>query len=375
MFPLLKYFHCTVKIPGKEKIGSGSEVQLVKALQTALSDLPDVQIQSVEHHVMWEGVLWDLQLHLLVQGRPARIVVETRKTTYPRDLLLAVRQWQRLRHAEASSPVVALVAAPAVSPGGRKLLREEGLGYWDLGGSLYLKLPWALYFIDLPAPRVGGRERLDLYRGNAAQVLHTLLLEPEREWHVQELAVRAEVALSRVHRTLSALEEQLWVEKRGRGPQAVRLLRDPGALLDAWATHWDLSRYEFRDYHRWAQTPQSLRQVVAETLGRLEVEYALTLTSGADLVAPFATGSERLTVLIPSILDLDMITSAAGLKAVDEGGNVSFLVSRDRSPLLFRRCLGGIWVASNVQLYLDLASWPARGKEQARHLRAEQLPY
>ena len=54
---------------------------------------------------------------------------------------------------------------------------------------------------------------------------------------------------------------------------------------------------------------------------------------------------------------------------------MSFLVTRERSPLLFRRRIGECWVASDVQLYLDLFSWPARGKEQARHLRAERLPY
>jgi IclR helix-turn-helix domain len=364
-----------VKISPGEKKPPQFEAQLLDEVQACIRELPGVEVLSAQRDAVEDGTRLDLDLRLRVQDRLARVVVETRKRAYPRDLLAAARQLQRLRCDDGDLPVVPLIAAPSVSPGGRALLRQEGLGYWDAGGSFYLELPWALYFIDRPPPRLAGPQQLDLFRGNAAQVLHALLLEPGREWHLQDLAELAEVALSRVHRTLSVLEEHLWVEKRGKGPRAVRILRDPGALLDAWATDWKLTRYQFQGYHRWARTPAALRRAVTEALDALAVEYGLTLTSGAELVAPFATGSERLTLLLPATADLAAVAGAAGLKAVEEGENVTFLLTRERSPLLFRRRLEEAWVASDVQLYLDLFAWPARGKEQARHLRAERLPY
>jgi hypothetical protein len=92
-------------------------------------------------------------------------------------------------------------------------------------------------------------------------------------------------------------------------------------------------------------------------------------------VAPFATASEQLSILVAPSIDLARLATSAGLRSVEEGANVSFLISNERSPFMFRQNLHDAWVASNVQLYLDLFSSPARGREQARHLRIERLGY
>jgi len=58
-----------------------------------------------------------------------------------------------------------------------------------------------------------------------------------------------------------------------------------------------------------------------------------------------------------------------------DGENVLFLSDGSKDPLQFRRQVMGISVASPVWLSLDLWAWPKRGKEQARRLRSELLPY
>ena len=268
-----------------------------------------------------------------------------------------------------------MIVADTISPGSKELLRDQDIGYWDRGGSLYLKLPWALFYLDRPQPRPTARKLHSLYRGSAAQVLHALLVEPSRLWHVNELAVRAEVSLSRAHEVLSELEQHLWVEKRGRGPAAVRALTDPGALLDSWADAHSLKEYTFHAYHGWGQSPNSLRSAVVAALGLRQIPYALTLTSGAERIAPFVIGNDRLTLLVQDHPALNQVTDFAGLSPVDDGENVALLVTRQRAPLLFRQTSGSLQVASTVQIYLDLWASPQRGKEQARHLRAERLPY
>jgi len=171
------------------------------------------------------------------------------------------------------------------------------------------------------------------------------------------------------------LEEQLWVEKRGKGPRAVRVLREPGSLLDAWAEQHTLAEYGAHRFHRWARDPSEICRSVTAALDTHDVVYALTLTSGARFVAPFATGNDRLTLLVPPVPALDEVARTAGLDPVDEGETVTFLATRDRSPLLLRRRIDQVWVASDIQLYLDLCASPQRGKEQARHLRAERLGF
>ncbi len=358
--------------------GPAGERDLMKGLKAALRSLPDVSLLAAgneEDAHLVSGRRIGAYLALDVLGRRARLLVESKAYGYPRDLREAARQILLYVPIDKTDPVVPMIAADAISPGGRELLRREGVGYWDRSGSLYLKLPWAVFYVDRPQPRQEPRVLRSLYRGSAAQVLHALLLESERLWHVQELAERAEVSVSWVHSVLSQLEQHLWVEKRGSGPRAVRAVVEPGALLDSWAEAHSLKEYSFRLFHGWSQSPAALRSGVTAALDRHAIPYALTLTSGAELIAPFVTGSERLTLLVQDHPAIEQATEEAGLTPVDDGENVALLLTKARAPLLYRQSIDGFQVASTVQLYLDLWASPRRGKEQARHLRAQRLPY
>lgn len=155
----------------------------------------------------------------------------------------------------------------------------------------------------------------------------------------------------------------------------MRHLREPGALLGAWAGAHRLEDYAVRRFHAWAQSPAALRRQVVGALEAASVAYALTPAAGAELVAPFTTDSGRLTVLVPMRADLAGVIREVGLRPAEEGDNVAFLAASNRAPLLFRQRVDDAWVASDAQLYRDLWAWPRRGREQARHLRAERLPF
>lgn len=356
-----------------------AERELTVALLESLATLPGFTVHHADEQVRLDGAQADLLLTADVKGQRVCIPVEAKAAGFPRDVRAAAWQLervvQRLRDREPDLPVAPLVVAPAISESARAFLRDRGIGYWDLGGSLYLDLPQALYVLDRPPPKTGGRRLGAVYRGRAAQVLHALLHEPGRPWHVDQMAAHAEVSVYTVHQVFTFLEDQLWVEKEGKGPHAVRVLRQPGALLDAWADAHSLALYRTHRYHRWARETDQLLGSVGKALDDAGVEHALTLDAGARLVAPFTTGAGRLAVLVADAPQLDRVAAAAGLHPADEGDNVAFLATRDGWPLLFRRRIDGAWVASDVQLYLDLWASPARGREQARHLRAERLGY
>jgi hypothetical protein len=200
-----------------------------------------------------------------------------------------------------------------------------------------------------------------------------MLLQPDRSWKGKDLAEESLVSPYTVHRVLRFMEEQLWVEKRGKGPNTVRRLAEPGKVLDAWAEAHSLREYQTHRFHRLASDGH-LEKVVGESLEAAGVEHALTLEAGAAYVAPFVTHVNRLSVLVSSS-EAARALESAGFRPVDEGENVLLLVVPSLSPLLFRRRIEEVWVASDVQLYLDLWASPRRGKEQARHLRSERLPY
>ena len=155
----------------------------------------------------------------------------------------------------------------------------------------------------------------------------------------------------------------------------MRALVEPGALLDSWAEAHTLKDYSFRLFYGWSQSPAKLRAAVMDALDRRGIPAALTLTAGAELVAPFAVGNERLELLVQDHPVVEEASLEAGLRPVEDGENVAFLLTKERSPLMFRQQIDGVQVASPIQLYLDLCASPRRGKEQAKHLRAERLSF
>jgi hypothetical protein len=366
-----RYICCTANMAYSQNIYF--EEELLLALKEELEHLPGVKMlrqRAVKERKADAAV--DAVFSISVQGRPIRVLFEAKQYGFPRDVLQFTRQLRNIKAHAGDVETVQVVAAPSISPGSRDLLRAQGIGYFDSGGSLYLPLRNGVYFVDKPAPG-GDRPLGSIYKGRSAQVLHVLLARHDHRWHVNELAEEAGVSPYTVHRVVTSLEKQLWIEKRGKGPESIRTLREPGALLDAWARTYSTCQFEFRNYYRWSQSFATLRQIVAE--GLAGAEYALTLASGAELTAPFATSVDRLHLIVPATVRLDDVVRRAELKPVDSGANVTFMLTRQRSPLLLRRSIDGIWVASDIQLYLDLWNSPARGKEQAEHLRKQRLHF
>jgi hypothetical protein len=346
---------------------------LLDDFEAGLAALPGVEILAAEDDVRLSNRVVDRVIKANVKGQFVEFVVEAKAYGYPRDVRQAADQLLSCRRPEQN--VVPVVIAPSISEGSRVVLQSMKIGYWDTGGSFYVDTPNALYWIDRAPPPNLTRRLRNVFRGRAAQVLHAMLLKPNRQWHISELATYADVAPSTVHQVFTFLEDEGWLAKVGSGPRAVRELRDPVMLLDAWAQQHSLSNYAVHRFHAWAQRPSDLLPAIAQACDSAGIDYALTLDSGGLLVAPFVSSSPRLTFLAdasPRLLDA---LKAARLKPVDEGENVLVLATRERSPLMFRQNIDDVWVASDVQLYLDLWASPQRGKEQARHLRAARLSF
>lgn len=317
------------------------------------------------------GYACDARIELDVKGQLTDLHLAIRKAGYPRDVREAIWKLAPLKQ-QGIHPIF---VAPTVSPGARELLRAEGLSYADSGGSLCLQLPWVYLYVDHPAPPSESRKARTLFRGNRAQVLHLLLAEPQRAWHVKDMAQSAQVGLSTAHEVFRTLEDEGYVERQGRGPEVTRRVVEPGRLLDAWAEAHTLREYKAYGYYAWTQSLPRLRSRICLTMEEIGITYALTLASGAELTAPFMTQVETLSILVPNETPLDSLTERLDLKPVDAGANINILVTAGRAPLLCRRQIESVWVASDIQLYLDLNALPARGKEQAQHLRRERLSF
>lgn len=100
--------------------------------------------------------------------------------------------------------------------------------------------------------------------------------------------------------------------------------------------------------------------------------YALTLHAGASLVAPFVRFTD---VHIYTEESVETWIGALDLREVEFGGNFSLLQPYDAGVFYAAHEVDGAVVVGDVQLYLDMCHYPARGREQADFLRERRLKF
>ena len=350
-------------------------------LTRALTDIPSLHILNLHSEPVIDGRRFNASVDATIGDHTVHFVVESKTTAYPRDIRLAIEQ---LRPVASVSNVIPLFAAPRIGITARRMLKEAGVGYFDEGGTLYIdaiaRSALALHIDRDREPRPQPRRARELFRGQGAQVIHVLLgrYANRREWNIKDMARESGVTDSTVHKIFSRLEADGTVEKFGSGPQTVRHVTNPNLILDEWSEHHSLAVYRPRRYTGWAQEGSGLLRDICNALEGHGIDYALTLGSGAQLVAPFATTASQVDILVPIVADIAFLTdSSVGLVDVgsDGGENVVLRMTDERWPLMRRQQINGVEVASDIQLYLDLMASPRRGRELAQRIREQRLDW
>ncbi|MCL1960643.1 MAG: hypothetical protein FWG56_02415, partial [Desulfovibrionaceae bacterium] len=156
-----------------------TEQQLMTRFAEALRELPQVQADLNP----WipgggrDGHAFDAQARLKVAGKSFVLLLNAKKAVFPRDAREVIWQFVQAGHAvparQGGEPLP-LVVAESISLGARELLKSEGVGYYDSGGSLYLPAPGMYIYIDKPPPKTLVKSTRALFSGRRAQVLHAL---------------------------------------------------------------------------------------------------------------------------------------------------------------------------------------------------------
>ena len=357
------------------------EGQLLDRFLEALRGLPEVQAEL-------RGVVqpgdpdpgYDAQVDLCVGGKAATLLIEAKKALYPRDVRQALwrirefaRRWQQ--PAEGRQQVFVLVAQ-SISPGAKDLLRNERVGYYDSGGSLFLPASDIYVYVDKPPPKSLLKSIRSVFSGRRAQVLHAVLMR-DREWFgVKEIASQARVSPATASQVLTELEKFDWVVSRGQGPGKERHLQEPGALLDAWVNQLAVMQpLSMRRYFVPSVRAEGLVEKVAEVCAASKAEYAITHEAAGQRYAPFLSivSQMRCRLLVGPAADVAL--GALDARFVDQGANLAVIEVKSPGELLFRELANGTWLASPIQVYLDLMRGEGRAREMAKHLRHERIGF
>ena len=360
-----------------------SERDTLDRLLEALRALPDANAYPLANEPQTRhsdrGI--DAAIGFDAAGKKHVLLVEVKKSVYPRDAQQVLWQVGRYLAAERSkdrhSNFVPLLAAELISPGAKDLLKKENFGYFDTGGSLFLPAKGAFFYIEKPAAKTFEKTIRGLFKGKRSQVLHALLLRHENWFGVKELANLAEVSPATASETLTALERFEWMATQGQGPAKERRLTAPGALLDEWqkqtlASPRDLGH---RRYFVPAMDARSLTARLAELCETSQVEYVLTLEAAAQRYAPFLSSISTVAFRMKPGRAADEVLSELGARVVREGANLTVIETKSRGEFLFKERIDSVWLASSVQIYLDLLRGGGRAKEMADNLRRERIGF
>ena len=99
----------------------------------------------------------------------------------------------------------------------------------------------------------------------------------------------------------------------------------------------------------------------------LDFKYALSGLAAAWLVAPYVRPVDVHLYVQSENVALE-IAEKLEVNPIPRGGNVKFVLPYDEGVFYGMREVRGAKVVSNVQLYVDLFNFPARGEEAASRL-------
>jgi hypothetical protein len=303
-------------------------------------------------------------------GRRAPVVIEVKQTAN------SAAAWQLVEYTKANPKAHLLLVARETTAEAREILRDHGIAVVDGLGNAHIELPGLLFHRE-GRKRGGSKARTNRtsLRGRGGLVAQAMLLEPNTVWHLTELAQIAGVSTPLVYRVIKRLEDDGLVGAEGSGPNRVRYVINPTALLDLWAEEVEEERIVRTPAYLLAQTERQIVNQAGDRLTRGHVPYAVTGAAAASIIAPFVTSVPVVEIWVTATATAAEVLDAGRADPATNGHNIVFLQAKRDAPLAFTEEREGLVLADRFRVYADLRRDPRRGREQADHLRREVIGF
>lgn len=307
----------------------------------------------------------DVTFDVFYAGKITTLLVEVKSSGQPRHLRDAI--YQLKKHLLSIPDSYGIIGAPYISEQGLELLKENGIGYIDLSDNAYINTS-SIYIriAGNPNKYPTTRPQKTLFSPKSSRVIRMLLSYPQKCWYVKELANELSLSLgqaSNIKRIL--LDEEFAIEQNQKF-----CLNNAGKLLDLWSESYTYRKNDIKNYYT-ILSLENAEEKIAQYCNTHDIKYALTMFSGASRIAPFARYSRSFIYTN----DVERIANELGLKPVEEGANITFLIPYDDGVYNANQKVDNIKVVSDIQLYLDLVGFKGRGVEQADVIRKQRIGY
>ena len=201
----------------------------------------------------------------------------------------------------------------------------------------------------------------DIFGPKSTRVIRVLISNPRNRWRIATLAKEAKVSLGWAHAVVATLQDQNYVARDEN--YRVNVV-DPIRLLKRWAAFYSfITQNRFETFHTFEQELEQL----LKRLKKVKTSYALTGLSGAWLVAPYVR-PVSVDVYVADRSATSEFVRALELRPVERGGDIRLVLPYDDGVFYGARSIDDIKVVSNIQLYVDLVNYPARGEEASSQI-------
>jgi len=198
----------------------------------------------------------------------------------------------------------------------------------------------------------------NLFARKATDIIRVLLVRYPKTWTLRDLAKESGTALgytSRVSKSL--IRQRLALRASARSELKVMAPED---LLKRWAAYSNfVANTRFVEYY---SREEDIGKFLNFFKGTARKNYALTALSGALLAEPFVRPVNA-HIYVREKTDAIAWADELGLMPIEENGNVKFAIAPSEGVFYGAKEIEGINVVSDIQLYVDLYNYPARGRE------------
>ena len=346
-----------------------NEKEIIRLLPRRLAQiLPDVKIEKIESAD--SNSLWDIGIKIKVGDSLKWLRCEVKTRGEPWYLYQAIGQLTQAPQVEKGDYPVVIV--PFISEQGRKVCKEAGIGYIDLAGNIFLKFNSVLIEKTSNEKLARKFKKKPTFRmpfaSKSSRVLRVLLENPRKVWTFPSLSREAEANIRTAFLVVDILKEKGFIDKK-RG--AIRPVKAE-AMLDYWAENYDFRKNQILSYFSFTRTFDEFLVNLKKLSGDTKFSYALTLHSGAALIAPFVRFRD---VHLYIQGEAEAWVKKLNLRPVESGGTIHLVIPYDEGVFYNKQLVDNVSVVCNTQLYIDLVSYPARGKEQADFLREKKMRF
>jgi hypothetical protein len=297
-----------------------------------------------------------------------KFIVDIKANTEPRFLRNTIHQMRKI--ISGFPQYYPMIVSGFIGPGGRDILRKEGINYMDELGNIGIFLKEGLILVEGRGNiKKEKRELRSLFAPKSTRVLRTILENPDKIWRLEVLSKISKISIGQIYKVKNRLENEEIVVKTSKG---LKLLK-PSALLDLWRTNYDVTdKNNIESFYSSDSPPEQLVKKLARIAEKEKINYAFTLFAGANMISPYVRTPQ---VHLYLSKNKEGFIKEADLKPVIFGANVHLLTPFDEGIFNPIQIIEGINIVGNIQLYLDLVNYPARGKEQAEILREKIIGF